>query len=124
MTSSGERWLNDEAGPVVRPYALVGGRTRTAGRSIDLIATVTAARRVLPDPADLEPEHLTVLRLCHVPTSVADLGSDLKLPVGVVRVILADLLDRGLVVVHRPVPPSQLPDSQLLRRVADGLRRL
>jgi hypothetical protein len=127
MASPGERWLDDEAGPVVRPYAIVGGRTRPAGPGFDLIAMVTAARRVFFDPdtlETLEPEQLRVLRQCRVPTTVADLGSDLRLPVGVVRVILADLRERGLVVVRPPVPPAQLPDAQLLRRVADGLRRL
>jgi Protein of unknown function (DUF742) len=124
MTPSGERWLDDQAGPVVRPYALVGGRARLTGRDIDVIAIVTTSRRLSFDPDTLEPEHLVVLRLCHVPTSVADLGSSLSLPLGVVRVILADLRDRGLIVVHRPVPPSQLPDLHVLRRVADGLRQL
>ncbi len=127
MTSSGERWLDDEAGPVVRPYAIVSGRTRPTGGSFDLIAMVTAARRVSFDPGTLEtlePEQLRVLRQCRVPTTVADLGSALCLPVGVVRVILADLRERGLVIVRPPVPPAQLPDAQLLRRVADGLRRI
>jgi Protein of unknown function (DUF742) len=124
MTSSDERWLDGEAGPVVRPYALVGGRTRPAGRSFDLIAMVTAARRASVDPDALEPEHLRALRLCRVPRSVADLASDLGLPVGVARVILADLWGKGLVVVRQPAPPAQLKDLQLLRRVADGLRRL
>ncbi|HMH91180.1 MAG TPA: DUF742 domain-containing protein [Streptosporangiaceae bacterium] len=121
---SGERWINDAAGPVIRPYALVGGRTQPAGGSFDLIAMVMARRGIDPDPASLEPEHLLVLRLCRLPTSVADLSAELSLPVGVVRVILADLREQGLITIQRPVPPILLPDTQILRRVADGLRRL
>jgi Protein of unknown function (DUF742) len=121
---SGERWINDAAGPVIRPYALVGGRTQPSGGSFDLIAMVRARRGIDPDPASLEPEHLLVLRLCRLPTSVADLSAELSLPLGVVRVIIADLREQGLITIQRPVPPAQLPDTQILRRVADGLRRL
>ena len=72
---------------------------------------------------DLEPEHLTLLRLCRLPTSVADLAADLDLPLGVVRVLLSDVRERGLINVHHPVP-ARVTDPQLLREVADGLRRL
>ncbi|HEX4396816.1 MAG TPA: DUF742 domain-containing protein, partial [Trebonia sp.] len=41
MPSNDERWLDAEAGPVVRPYALTQGRTRHAGEAFDLVATVT-----------------------------------------------------------------------------------
>src|SRR4029077_11022212 len=40
MPSNDERWLDAEAGPVVRPYALTQGRTRHTGESFDLVATV------------------------------------------------------------------------------------
>jgi hypothetical protein len=122
--NSDDRWVNDEAGPVIRPYALVGGRTQPSGRSFDLIAMVQARRGIDPDPTSLEPEHLLVLRLCRLPTSVADLSAELSLPVGVLRVILADLREQGLIDIHQPIPSAQLPDVKILRRVADGLRRL
>jgi hypothetical protein len=56
--------------------------------------------------------------------SVADLASDLNLPLGVVRILLADLRDRGLITIRRPVSPARLHDPRILREVADGLRRL
>jgi hypothetical protein len=124
MASSGERWVNDAAGPIIRPYALVGGRTQPSGASFDLIALVQARRGIDPDPASVEPEHLVVLRLCRLPTSVADLSAEVGLPLGVVRVILADLRERGLIDIHKPIPPARLPTGQILRRVADGLRKL
>jgi Protein of unknown function (DUF742) len=122
--SPGQRRVDGEAGPVIRPYALVGGRTQPAGGSFDLIAMVTVQRRATPDPGKLEPEHRVVLRLCRVPMSVADLAAELHLPVGVVRVILADLREQGIITIHRPVSPANLIDAQILERVADGLRRL
>jgi hypothetical protein len=120
--SFGEQWVDEDAGRVVRPYALVGGRTRNSGANFDLLTMVTVARRVRPDHAILEPEHLQLLCLC--PATVADLAADLRLPLGVVRVILGDLRERGFIQVHRPAPPSPMPDLALLKRVADGIRRL
>jgi len=39
---SAERWLDEDAGAVVRPYALTRGRTRPAGGRLDLIALISA----------------------------------------------------------------------------------
>jgi Protein of unknown function (DUF742) len=119
---SGERWVDEKAGHIVRPYALVRGRTQASGANFDVVTIVTVARRINPDPAFLEPEHLQLLCLC--PATVADLADELRLPLAVVRVILSDLRARGFVRLHRPVQATRLPDTALLRRVADGLRRL
>ena len=124
MTPFEDRWLDEEAGPVVRPYALTRGRTRPSGENLDVIAMVIAVRGAWPDPAELEPEHFALLRLCAVPASVADLAADLDLPLGVVQILLADLRERSLITVHHPVPPAGLTDPRILREVADGLRRL
>jgi len=124
MPLTEDHWLDEEAGPVVRPYALTRGRTRPVGEYLDLIALVTAVRGVEVDRVSLDPEHLALLRMCRLPASVADLASDLDLPLGVIQVLLADLRARKLISVHHPTPPAQLPDAQILREVADGLRRL
>lgn len=123
MPSPDDTWLDEEAGPVVRPYALIRGRTKPSGEGLDLVAMVTSTRQAPGDPWTLDPEHRSVLRLCRVPMSVADLASEIDLPVGVVRILLADLRDRGLVTI-RPVPPARARDPHILREVADGLRRL
>jgi hypothetical protein len=125
------QWYDDEAGPVVRPYAMTRGRTRPVGDGyLDLLSIVTAAAGpsgsadVLGDP-QLAPEHLTILDLCRrEPFTVAEIGSITDLPLGVVRVLLGDLDDMGLVRVTRPVPPAQLPDESILREVINGLRAL
>ena len=119
-----DHWFDEEAGPVVRPYALTRGRTRPTGEALDVIALVTAVRGVEVNPAGLDPEHLALLRMCRLPASVADLAADLDLPVGVVQVLLADLRERSLINVHHPTLPARLPDQRILREVADGLRRL
>jgi hypothetical protein len=124
MPSPDDHWLDEEAGPVVRPYALIRGRTRPTGETLDLIAIITAVRGAQLDTSSLDPEHLAVLRICRLPTSVAEIASDLDLPLGVVRILLGDLQDRSLVAIHPPIPPARLPDVQILKEVVDGLRRL
>jgi hypothetical protein len=124
MPSPDDHWLDEEAGPVVRPYALIRGRTRPSGETLDLIAIITAVRGAHIDPSSLDPEHLAVLRICRLPASVADIAADLDLPLGVVRILLGDLQDRSLVTIHHPIPPARLPDVQVLKEVVDGLRRL
>ena len=124
MPSNDERWLDAEAGPVVRPYALTQGRTRHTGESFDLVATVVAVRAAIADPGSLAPEHMSVLQLARVPTTVADIASDVDLPLGVVRIILADLREFGLVVIRTPVVMAERIDKHTLREVLNGLRGL
>ncbi|KAA6223303.1 DUF742 domain-containing protein [Streptomyces albofaciens JCM 4342] len=125
---SDTRWYDDDAGPVVRPYAMTRGRTSTgAEERLDLIALVIAEDRQ-EEPLDdqtLSPEHVEIVGLCRdAPLSVAELAAELDLPLGVVRVLIGDLLDAELVHVSRPVPPAELPDEKILREVIDGLRAL
>ncbi|MEV6024777.1 DUF742 domain-containing protein [Streptomyces sp. NPDC052036] len=125
----GSQWYDHEAGPLVRPYAVTGGRTRPGptGVAFDLIALVSLETGA-PDGADdtsLGPEHRALLDLCRIETqSVAELAAEADLPVGVIRVLVGDLLEMGRVRVNRPVPPAQLPDERVLREVIAGLRAL
>lgn len=116
-----EEWFDIAAGPVVRPYALTGGRTRPKGEFIELLASIWASS----DPGDMprEPSFLEVMRQCQHPTSLADLASGLDLPVGVVRILLSEMRERRLVVI-RPPARHQRADTRLLKDVADALRRL
>ena len=123
MQPPDSQWVDQDAGPVVRPYALTGGRTRPVGERFDLLALVCAVRGVARDSLQLEPEQLDVLRRCQVPTPAADLAADLDLPLGVVRILVSDLRERGLVTIHQPTR-ARLTDTQILKDVADGLRRI
>ncbi|WP_037577569.1 DUF742 domain-containing protein [Phaeacidiphilus oryzae] len=125
-------WYDEEAGPLVRLFALTRGRTRPDAReAFDLIALVVAdsayggAGSPYGSEPGLAPEHRRILDRCREdPASVAEIAAHSDLPVGVVRVLLGDLLDLGLIRVSRPVPPAQLPDERLLREVINGLRAL
>jgi hypothetical protein len=123
MTSTGERWLDRDAGPVVRPYALTRGRTEPRGGGLGLIDLVTASRSGPADTPGLGPEHRRLLGLCRTPTAVADLASDIDLPLGVVRVLLGDLQETGLVTVASPAERT-INEENVLRSVLDGLRAL
>jgi hypothetical protein len=117
-------WHARDAGPVVRPYALTGGRTRPRGESIDLLAVAQSAVDAKAiDRMVLEPEQAHVLRSCRKPTSVADLASELDLPLGVVKIMLSDMRERGLIAISKPVRTG-LTDPRVLKDVVDALRRL
>jgi len=73
----------------------------------------------------LGPEHISVLQLARLPTTVVDIASDVDLPLGVVRILLADLRELGLVAIRAPVPTkAQQVDTNTLREVLHGLRGL
>jgi uncharacterized protein DUF742 len=118
------RWFDDAAGPVVRPYAVTRGRTRSRGRPLDLIAVVVGGVPSTADRMWLEPEHLRLLARCRRPITIADLASDSSLPLGVVRVLLGDLRDRGLATVSAPAPSDYVRDEAVLRMVLDELYTL
>lgn len=118
-----ERWLDRDAGPVVRPYTLTRGRTRPADVGLGLLDMVVAvAERVLV-ARGLGPEQRRLLELCERPAALADLASDIDLPLGVVRVLLADLYEQGLVSVVRTAR-REAADASVLKKVLDGLRAL
>ncbi|MBK3639654.1 DUF742 domain-containing protein [Streptomyces sp. MBT33] len=131
MSADGQgtsHWFDDEAGPVVRPYAMTRGRTTSPGQHrLDLIAVVVAEPHADDPDADttLSPEHLDIVDLCrNTPQSVAELAAGLDLPIGVVRVLVGDLVDAEFVHVNRPIPPAELVDESILRDVINGLRAL
>lgn len=120
---AGEHWFDEAAGPIVRPYTVTGGRTRTAREGLKLITLVVAVGHgrelVAPSPG-LGPEHRRILSLCQNPVSVAELAAGAELPVSVVKILLGDLLDRDLVMSRS----AAAPDLELLQAVIDGIRRL
>ncbi|HTW04893.1 MAG TPA: DUF742 domain-containing protein [Streptosporangiaceae bacterium] len=122
MPAEGE-WVDQDAGPVVRPYALTGGLTRPSGQRFDLLDMVRTARRPPGDPPQLTPEQAEMLERCQMPTPIAELAGVLDLPVGVIRILVSDLRERGLVTIHR-AQPAGFNDLKILQEVVDGLRRL
>ncbi|WP_340557614.1 DUF742 domain-containing protein [Streptomyces sp. GSL17-111] len=111
--------------PLVRPYAMTGGRTRPRYQlAIEALVSTTA------DPARLQgqlPEHQRICRLCYEIKSVAEVSALLAIPLGVARILVADLAEAGLVAIHQPGGDESAggqPDVTLLERVLSGLRKL
>ncbi len=117
-------WLDQDAGPVVRPYAVTGGRARPATTGIGLLTFIEANYSPDADVATLQPEHRTILQITRTAHTLADVASELDLPVGVARVLVGDLVHTRLVTVFESETSVRPPDEPILRAVIDGLRAL
>jgi hypothetical protein len=122
--SRDEEWLDEDAGPVVRPYAVTGGRTRPTNRTLELVALVSTTPRGRAAAIGLEPEQMAIATICQRIQSIFEIAAQLEMPLGVVRVLVGDMLDVGLVSVHRPTRPTERPDLALMEKVLDGLQTL
>ncbi|MFE3450168.1 DUF742 domain-containing protein [Nonomuraea sp. NPDC059194] len=116
-----EEWVDPE---IVRPYVVTRGRTEPVRGSFDLISMAAAVGDPPGPDSGLDPEHLSIARLCREPTSVAELAATLDLPAGTIRVLLGDLFDQGFVTVQDPRPEVDMQDENMYRAVLDGLRSL
>jgi hypothetical protein len=117
-------WLDDEAGPVVRPYTLTGGRSRPVTSGLGLLTHVESLFAPDADLVQLQPEHRSILSLTRTALSVAELSARLDLPVGVVRILVGDLLQANLVSTFEADAALRAPDDDILQAVIDGLRAL
>ncbi|NJP32471.1 DUF742 domain-containing protein [Micromonospora thermarum] len=116
-------WVDDDAGPVVRPYAMTRGRAAARNR-YNVISLVMATTRVAPSlEVGIGPEHVHIVNLCQRPLALAEVAAHLSLPLGTVRVLLDDLLARRLVRVTEPAP-TNLPDDSVFEALINGLRAL
>jgi hypothetical protein len=104
---------------------MTGGRTRPRYQlAIEALISTTA------DPAQLMgllPEHQRICHLCREVKSVAEVSALLSMPLGVARILVADLAEAGLVAIHQPGGDESnggAPDVTLLERVLSGLRKL
>ncbi|MFI6319580.1 DUF742 domain-containing protein [Nonomuraea sp. NPDC050556] len=113
---------SDPASPV-RPYAVTGGRTapRIKLAMEALVSSATAEQREF---SHMTPEYQAISHLCRQVRSVAEVSALLRIPLGVIRVLIADMAAEGLVRVHQPALEAGRPDVNLLERVLSGLRRL
>jgi hypothetical protein len=111
---------------VVPVYAFTRGRTRSAGEELPIEALVTAtdvAMRRESDPS-LQVEWRTIIAMCTRPTSVAEIGIGLRVPITVAKVLVGDLANAGYLTVHMPrsADSDSGPGQAILGRLIDGLR--
>ena len=122
--SADERWPDEQAGPLVRPYVMTRGRILPIRGRFDLISLIVTTRPVPTSELGFGPEHLAIVDHCQELMSVAEIAGRLDLPVGTVRVLLGDLLDGGFVAVEEPQPEVNMRDDRMYEAVLDGLRAL
>ncbi|MCZ9346793.1 DUF742 domain-containing protein, partial [Streptomyces sp. TRM76130] len=54
--------------------------------------------------------------------SLAEVSAHTRLPLGIVRILVAQLDNDGLLLVRKPIPRAERVDRELLSAVLDGLR--
>jgi hypothetical protein len=115
-----------EQSRVVRPYTLTRGRTRPARNDLALEALVRGVAQA-GGPNDT-PERRRILELTGANIlSVAELSAHLSLPLGVIRILVADLAEDGQVIVHSGAGQSQAPAAtqlKVLESVLNGISSL
>ena len=107
-----------------RLYTVTGGRGDATATGLDLVSLVVAEFEPAPG---MQSEHARILELSRSPISIVELSAELGLPVSVVKILAADLLDTGRLSLRRPPPPSggsRLPDLEILKQVLIGLESL
>ena len=108
---------------LVRPYAVTGGRTRPRTQ-LEIEAMVAAAHYEARDLSVLSPECQAILGFCRDWRSVAEISAALRMPLGVARILIADMAVEGLVRIHQLDHAQGGPEVNLLERVLSGLRKL
>jgi hypothetical protein len=107
----------------VRAYVWTGGRTRSHYHfEVETLVTSADPSGV---PGDAAQWDRAVLELCREPKSVAEVAALVAVPLGVAKVLLGDMADRGMIVVHEAATDAgDVPTQALMERVLIGLRRL
>ncbi|MFF2087521.1 DUF742 domain-containing protein [Nocardia sp. NPDC058176] len=123
MTDEPEHWYEEDAGPLVRLYAVTRGRGRAPRRELDLTTLLVDARTGTRRPG---PEYDAIVDLCRAPLSVAEVSAHLHLPLTLTKVLIGDLLDDGRLTARAPEPTASEPSTDLhvLRAVLAGIRRV
>ncbi|WP_252440838.1 DUF742 domain-containing protein [Pseudonocardia humida] len=112
--------------PLVRPYSRTGGRTRsTLDLAIETLVSTSDLGRARSN--QLDGTHQPIAELCAQSRSVAEIAALMRIPLGVARVLVSDMVGMGLVVVHQQQVETDAAGGvplALMQRVLAGLHRL
>jgi|SRR5947207_7433763 len=112
------------AGSRVRPYTRTGGRTRS-DHNLALEALVSTSDDGRRYRGVRSIEHRRICDLCLDTRSVAEIAAHLRLPLGVVKVLVGDMADLGLVHIHQTeLILGDRSSREFMERVLAGLRAL
>ncbi|QDY79683.1 DUF742 domain-containing protein [Streptomyces qinzhouensis] len=104
-------------------FVITNGWTLPPDHEYERTALVCAQPGAVTAVRTLSPEARIVLDLVAEGfLSVAEVAGHTHLPLGIVRILLAQLEDGGLILVRQPVPSAERVDRELLSAVLDGLK--
>lgn len=115
---AGRSTADDGDGVFIRPFIVTGGRTRPLHDGLRIETLVQAGPAALAAP--LVFERRRIAELAQRPVSVAEIAADLGVPLGVARVLIADLYTGDVVTLHEP---TDLP-VHVIERIRDLVRAL
>ena len=103
---------------MIRPFLITGGRTTPTQEGLRVETLLQSRPGVML--GSLRFEHRQIVELCQKTTSVAELAAALRVPLGVARVLVSDLVaDGSLTLVQR-----QELSVQMIERIRDRVRAL
>jgi hypothetical protein len=123
VTTPDGAWYDEDAGPLVRLYARVGGRTVAPQDDLEL-STIIHCTPGVAAPDGLSADQQAVLRLSRRPIAVPEIAVHLGLPLGPTRLLLGELREAGLVRTGRPAGNSRDSSYAVMQRLLSGLRSL
>ena len=116
---------HDPRGALVRPYAVTRGRTEPQ-RDIPIEAVLVASQAAVSEARFAGHDKYRIAVMCEPRAqSLAEIAAYSRLPLGVTRVLVADMVTDGLLSLHSAAPKEGFTERMdLLERVLSGLRKL
>jgi uncharacterized protein DUF742 len=105
-------------GVFVRPFIVTRGRTQPLHDGLRIETLVRATPAALSAP--LRFERRRIVELAQRPVSLAEVAAELGVPLGVARVLIADLYTGRYISLHEP---TELP-VHVIERIRDLVRAL
>jgi hypothetical protein len=105
---------------LIRSYTITAGRTAA---KVDLAMEATLRLQAGAEAPVLSPAAAQVLEVCDR-RSVAEVSALTKMPIGVTRVLLGDLIEQGLIRIQATITEKTSTDErlELIERTLRGLR--
>ena len=105
---------------LIRSYTITSGRTAS---TVELAMEATLRLQAGAEAPILTPSAAQVLEVCDR-RSVAEVSALIKMPIGVTRVLLGDLIEQGLIRIQATITEKTSTDERLdlIERTLRGLR--
>jgi Protein of unknown function (DUF742) len=103
----------------VRPFIITGGRGQSNLPIEAMVLSVANPRNVPPDP-----EYRAIMKVCAQAQSIAEISARCKLPLGVVRVLVSDLVMAGALELATNEKLAVEDQIDLIERIIAAVERI